>query len=91
VVEFGIILAIAEILEAAAPMLGKIPGINMDGEKASALALWLRTRAGEKIGEETVTAVFELVPLIKGMLTQSDFSVLMDAAAEHSELAEQGA
>ncbi len=90
VVEFGIILAIAETLEAAAPMLDRIPGVNMDAAKASALALWLRTRAGEKLGEETVAAVFELVPLIQGMLGQSDFAALTESFSEQTEVAEQG-
>ena len=74
--EFATLMAIAEILEVAGPLVAKIPGTNMSPEdaaaKLSAIALWIRNHAGEKLGENAVEAAMELIPIMKEMLSETD-------------------
>lgn len=84
-VNFSVLVTLAEILEMSAGIASKIPGLNMPYEEAerkmSAIAAYIRTYSAEHIGEQTVEALVDLVPAIKEMLTGSDISELLNAVS----------
>lgn len=84
--KFGVLQAIAEILDVSGSLLAKMPGSGMTSEEATektrALALWIRNYSGEVLGENAVDAAIQLVPMFKDMLGTTDISDLLSAASE---------
>lgn len=88
-VQFGALLAIAEIIGASGKILAKIPGTGLTEaeaiEKCEAFAEYLRSFAGEKLGMSVAELGISLVPVLMETFKSMDPTELLTAMSGKQE------
>lgn len=82
-ISFGMLLALAEIVNVSGKILAKIPGIGLTEkeaeEKCEAFAEYLRTYAGEKMGSSVAELALSAVPMFIEIFQNMDRTELLTA------------
>lgn len=88
-VESATLILVAEACELCAPMLSKIPGLNISpeegAEKMQIYAVWLRKFAAERMGEKTAETLAEIIPMVAEKLTEGNMLEIIQSIGQEVE------